>query len=145
MPRTQANYPKTPSIFVLVLFIVVLLFSFTAPCLRSVVVPGLAISFGILSISLAIALIWKMSKCTKTCWWWATKSKGLETHLSTGDQILNPLYYTGLNQKLFYVSTTLMYLLLIENILKSTCLTQTLGYPSQTLWQRTKKHTECFL
>uniref|UniRef100_A0A493ST05 Killer cell lectin like receptor G1 n=1 Tax=Anas platyrhynchos platyrhynchos TaxID=8840 RepID=A0A493ST05_ANAPP len=62
MPRTQANYPKTPSIFVLVLFIVVLLFSFTAPCLRSVVVPGLAISFGILSISLAIALIWKMSK-----------------------------------------------------------------------------------
>lgn len=37
-----------------------------------------------------------------------------------------------------------MYLLLIENILKNTCLMQALGNPSQTLWQRTRKHTECF-
>ncbi|XP_021123129.1 killer cell lectin-like receptor subfamily G member 1 [Anas platyrhynchos] len=38
-----------------------------APCLRSVVVPGLAISFGILSISLAIALIWKMNDSYPHC------------------------------------------------------------------------------
>ncbi|XP_009919065.1 killer cell lectin-like receptor subfamily G member 1 [Haliaeetus albicilla] len=38
-----------------------------APCLWPAVVPGLAIGFGILSISLASALIWKMSDCHPRC------------------------------------------------------------------------------
>ncbi|XP_040451012.1 killer cell lectin-like receptor subfamily G member 1 [Falco naumanni] len=38
-----------------------------APCLWPAVVPGLAIAFGILSISLAIALIWKMSHSHPRC------------------------------------------------------------------------------
>ncbi|KAM9278017.1 killer cell lectin-like receptor subfamily G member 1 [Cariama cristata] len=38
-----------------------------APCLWPAVVPGLAIGFGILSISLAIALIWKMGESHAHC------------------------------------------------------------------------------
>ncbi|XP_010145411.1 PREDICTED: killer cell lectin-like receptor subfamily G member 1 [Eurypyga helias] len=38
-----------------------------APCLWPAVVPSLAIGFGILSISLAIALIWKMSDSKPSC------------------------------------------------------------------------------
>ncbi|KAM6439053.1 LOW QUALITY PROTEIN: killer cell lectin-like receptor subfamily G member 1 [Rhynochetos jubatus] len=38
-----------------------------APCLWPAVVPSLAIGFGILSISLAIALIWKISDSKPSC------------------------------------------------------------------------------
>ncbi|XP_010001339.1 PREDICTED: LOW QUALITY PROTEIN: snaclec 6-like [Chaetura pelagica] len=38
-----------------------------APCQQPAVVPGLAICFGILSIILAIALIWKMSDSHTHC------------------------------------------------------------------------------
>ncbi|XP_062343439.1 killer cell lectin-like receptor subfamily G member 1 [Cinclus cinclus] len=38
-----------------------------APCLSSAVLKGLAIGFGTLSISLAVALIWKMSDCHPHC------------------------------------------------------------------------------
>lgn len=64
--RTQANYVKPLSVFMWLLLTMVF-FSFTAPHLRSAVLKGLVIVFGTLSISLAIALIWKMSKCTKGC------------------------------------------------------------------------------
>ncbi|XP_009685493.2 killer cell lectin-like receptor subfamily G member 1 [Struthio camelus] len=39
----------------------------TAPCLWSAVVQGLAIGFGILSVSLATALIWKMNDSHPRC------------------------------------------------------------------------------